>query len=372
MKKSLTRLLALILTLVVLLSSCAPTPPVVCDEHFDGTRDGLCDFCGEEVLPDSPTPDNPNPDDPTPDNPDEPGEDGPTLPDLEDTELPDGGSEPESPALTYTYLTSIPDYVDGTEFTVLNGGMPTFTKNQLSTNSYEFYSELDSLGRCGIAVAVLSKDTMPADGEERGNIDEVIPSGWFQKKYDANLVPTTWIFHRSHLIAWSLSAENANAKNLITGTQFFNQNCMTEFESMVQDYIKETGNHVLYRVVPYFVGDELVPRGVHMEGYSVEDSGEGICYSVFIHNVQKDIVIDYSNGYTRHIDEEDENLDSEKPGDYTYIINKNSGVIHIEGCSSANKMSEANKIVCDDKTLAELLETEGYKVCGICGARPKD
>ena len=373
MKRNVTRLLALVLSLIILLTSCTVTPPpVVCDEHFDATGDGHCDFCGEHCG--DPTPEDPTPEDPTPDTPGDDDSDDDSviveLPDYGRVELPAGGAEQETPAITYTWLASIPDYVEGGDFVLVNDSIPSFTKNQLTTSYYEYYSNLDSLGRCGIAVAVLGRETMPAEGEQRGDINSVIPSGWNQKSYSTSLVPTGWIYHRSHLIAWSLSAENDNAKNLITGTQFMNQNCMTEFENMVQDYIKETGNHVLYRVVPYFEGNELVARGVHMEAYSIEDEGEGICYNVFIHNVQKNIIIDYATGLTRHVDEKD-TVDTEQPGDYTYILNTNSKKVHIEGCSSANKIGANNKAICTDKTLAQLL-LEGYTVCGTCNARPKN
>ena len=180
--------------------------------------------------------------------------------------------------------TSIPSY-QGELYTVLNDNEPGFTATQKkNTEAFETYSKLDSLGRCGVAFANICKEIMPT--EERGNISSVHPTGW-----QSNM---GW--ERCHLIGFQLAGENANEKNLITGTHSFNVSGMLPFENMIADYVKETGNHVLYRVTPLFKDDELVAHGVEMEAYSVEDEGEGICFHVFVHNVQDGKTIDYSTG----------------------------------------------------------------------------
>ena len=190
-------------------------------------------------------------------------------------------------------LSDLPGF-NGSKYYVVSGNIPNFSVAELTTKSYEKYSELDSLGRVGPAIASLSKDTMPAAGEARGDISSVKPTGWIQGKY--SIVPSSWLYNRSHLIAWQLSAENANKQNLMTGTQFFNQSCMKTWENMVADYIKETGNHVAYRVTPIFEGSNLLAHGVQMEAYSIEDGGKGICFNIFIYNVQEGITINYATG----------------------------------------------------------------------------
>ncbi len=197
-------------------------------------------------------------------------------------------------------LSSIPAY-DGKAYVAINNNIPYFEESDYKTEAEENYSELDSLGRCGVAMACLGKETMPAEDEERGSISNVTPSGWVQKKYDASLVGGGWLYNRCHLIGWQLSAENDNEKNLITGTRYLNvgsddDDAMVYFENMVADYIKETGNHVLYRVTPVYEGSNLLASGVLMEAYSVEDEGDGICFNVYIYNVQPGITIDYATG----------------------------------------------------------------------------
>ena len=202
----------------------------------------------------------------------------------------------------YVDLASIPEYSDKAYVTV-NSGKPYFTEADYTTTAYEKYSELDSLGRCGVVMACLGKETMPAEGEERESISNVTPSGWEgnNNRYDSDLVSGGWIYNRCHLIGWQLSAENDNERNLITGTRYFNagnseERGMLAFENMVADYIKETGNHVLYRVTPVYKGNDLVARGILMEAYSVEDEGEGVCFNVYFYNVQPGIEIDYATG----------------------------------------------------------------------------
>ncbi len=197
-------------------------------------------------------------------------------------------SEPVFPGLE-----EIPAY-EGEPFTEVNGNVPYFTDDDLSTVSYEHYGELDDLGRCTAAFACVGPDLMPT--EERGSIGNIKPTGWHQNKYEVGTdVDSPWLYNRCHLIAYQLTGENDNPKNLITGTRVFNLR-MLVYENMVADYIKNTGNHVLYRVTPVFDGDDLLARGVLMEGESVEDDGAGITFCVFCHNVQQGITLDYATG----------------------------------------------------------------------------
>lgn len=190
-------------------------------------------------------------------------------------------------------LSSIPAY-SGKAYVSVDGNVPNFSAAELTTKGYEKYSNLDSLGRTGVAVASVGKDTMPADGEKRGDISSIKPTGWVQAKYDC--VSGGWLYNRCHLIGWQLSAENANKKNLLTGTKYLNISGMLPFENMVADYIDETGNHVAYRITPIYSGNNLLASGVQMEAYSVEDNGEGISFNVYCYNVQPEVTIDYATG----------------------------------------------------------------------------
>lgn len=186
---------------------------------------------------------------------------------------------------------NIPEF-SGRPYVVINNNQPEFTDEDLTTVSYEYYSPLDTLERCGFAMACIGRDLMPSD--DRESISSVKPSGWIQGKYD--IVDGKSLYNRCHLIGFQLTGENANEQNLITGTRYCNVEGMLPFENMVADYIKETGNHVLYRVTPVFDGRNLVARGVQMEALSVEDSGEGICFNVYVYNNQPGITIDYATG----------------------------------------------------------------------------
>lgn len=200
-------------------------------------------------------------------------------------------------SVTSVDLNQIPEFDGETTFVAINNNVPTFSeedKTKAKSGSFEYYSELDSLGRVGIAHANLGKETMPPKGEKRGAIGHVKPSGWQSLKFDN--VDGKYLYNRSHLIGWQLSAENDNEKNLATGTRFFNVDGMLPFENLVADYIKNTGNHVLYRVTPIFVGNELVMRGLQMEAHSVEDDGAGVSYNVYVYNAQPGIYIDYLTG----------------------------------------------------------------------------
>lgn len=208
------------------------------------------------------------------------------MEELEDYE----GSESGETAGTAS-LEKIPDY-SGDAYIVINGNIPFFAEEEYTTGSYEYYSELDELGRCGVTMACIGVDIMPT--EERGSIGSVKPSGWQSVKYD--IVDGKYLYNRCHLIGFQLAGENANKKNLITGTRYLNIEGMLPFEDMVADYVKETENHVLYRVTPIFEGENLVAHGVVMEGWSVEDEGDGICFCIYAYNVQPGIVIDYATG----------------------------------------------------------------------------
>lgn len=188
-------------------------------------------------------------------------------------------------------FSALPPY-SGEPYISVCGGDPDFSENEITSVSYEYYSELDALGRCGVCIASVGQDIMPT--EKRGSIGQVKPTGWHTVKYD--FVDGKYLYNRCHLIGFQLTGENANKRNLITGTRYLNVEGMLPFENMVADYVKETGNHVMYRVTPIFVGDELLARGVHIEAESVEDGGDDIMFNVFCYNVQPGVVLDYATG----------------------------------------------------------------------------
>lgn len=198
----------------------------------------------------------------------------------------------EEDPVPHITLDQIPSY-SGEPFVVVNSGEPFFEEEDMITESYERYGELDDLGRCTVTMACIGKDIMPT--EDRGDIGSVKPTGWVQNFYDH--VDGKALYNRAHLIGFQLTGENANKRNLITGTRYFNVEGMLPFENMVADYLREfPKNHVIYRVTPMFEGDELVARGVLMEAKSVEDGGEGVCYCVYVYNVQPYVEIDYATG----------------------------------------------------------------------------
>ena len=202
-----------------------------------------------------------------------------------------GGNRVSSASGTSFNLADVPAY-SGQPYVAVNGNVPYFTEDDLTDVSFESYSDLDSLGRCGVAYASVSTDTMPT--EKRGSIGEVKPTGWINAKYD--FVDGKYLYNRCHLIGYQLTAENANEKNLITGTRYLNVQGMLPFENLTADYVKETGNHVMYRVTPVFEGDNLVASGVLMEAESVEDEGDGVLFCVYVYNVQPGVTIDYATG----------------------------------------------------------------------------
>lgn len=255
------------------------------------------------------------------------------------------------------YLSEIPEY-SGEAYTVLNDNVPDFSADDFTSDSFETYSDLDELGRCGIAYANIGQDLMPT--EKRGNIGQVKPSGWHTIKYDN--VDGKYLYNRCHLIGYQLTAENANEKNLITGTRYLNTEGMLPFENMVADYIKETDNHVLYRVTPVFDGDNLVASGVQMEAESVEDDGDGIQFNVFCYNIQPGISIDYATGDSWLSDGSESGNAATEAAEY--ILNINSKKFHKPSCSSVSQMNEANKQVYTGSR--DDLIAQGYEACKKC------
>lgn len=283
-------------------------------------------------------------------------------------------------------LWEIPAY-SGTPYTEVNGNKPYFTEADLTTQSFETYSELDSLGRCGVAYANVGQDLMPT--EPRGEIGAVKPTGWHLVKYDN--VDGKYLYNRCHLIAYMLAAENANPQNLITGTRYLNTQGMLPFETKVSDYVKATGNHVLYRVTPIFDGDNLLADGALMEAYSVEDAGEGICFCVFAYNVQPGIGIDYATGdnwaESNAVSQEaaapivietptqqpqtdttvqitPEPSVPQESQETTYVLNTNTMKFHYPSCSSVDQMKEKNKEIYTGSR--EDVINMGYVPCKRC------
>lgn len=277
---------------------------------------------------------------------------------------------------------------DSEAYAIINDNMPGFSdEDKKSTEPFEEYSELDELGRCGVAYANICKELMPT--EERGEIGQIKPSGWHTVKYNG-IVDGNYLYNRCHLIAYQLAGENANEKNLITGTRYLNVQGMVPFEDQVAQYVKDTGNHVLYRVTPYFEGDNLVANGVQIEAWSVEDEGSGICFNVFCYNVQPGIDIDYATGdseispdYTGGVDNSDsdsgngsgssweteyggttETTENNSGNEQEYILNTNTKKIHRPSCSSIKQMKEANKKSYTG-SLDDLLN-QGYVPCKKC------
>ncbi|MBQ4161081.1 MAG: DNA/RNA non-specific endonuclease [Clostridia bacterium] len=289
-------------------------------------------------------------------------------------------SESSAPAQT------MPSY-NGGAYKTINGNVPLFTQAEKAQRTvFESYSPLDGLGRCGAAYALLGRETMPT--QERGSIGQVKPSGWHTVRYDN--VDGKYLYNRCHLIGYQLSAENANTKNLITGTRYLNVEGMLPFENMVADYIKETGNHVLYRVSPVFEGSNLLASGVYMEAYSVEDGGSGICFNVYCYNVQPGIVIDYADGssYAQQAQKSEEKKSqpivpvptapqssapsvtesapqsAENKVASTYVLNLNTKKFHYADCRSVKQMKESNKEYSNQSR--DEIVSRGFSPCGNC------
>lgn len=257
----------------------------------------------------------------------------------------------------------VPQFDGHTPYYVVNGNQPYFEEKIFSKTAYESYGALDSYGRCTVAISCIGKELMPT--EDRGSIGSVKPSGWQMAKYDC--VDGKYLYNRCHLIGFQLTGENANECNLITGTRYMNVDGMLPFENMVADYIKETNNHVMYRITPIFVLDELVARGVLMEAYSIEDDGEGVCFNVFCYNNQPQIEIDYHTGESRYVGSAE--TDREKPEQTdvkyeTYVLNTKAKKIHYSTCRSVKDIKEENKETYNGDR-QDLIE-QGYTPCGNC------
>lgn len=261
-------------------------------------------------------------------------------------------SRSDNTAAAFDY-SLVPEY-SGDAWVAVNGNTPFFTEAELNAVPYEDYSVLDSLGRCGVAVACIDKSLMPDSAREP--IGSVKPTAWHSDKYD--FIDGGNLYNRCHLIGFQLTGENANEKNLITGTRYLNIKGMLPFENMVADYIKETGNPVLYRATPVFVGTELLARGVLLEGMSASDNGGDICFCVFCYNVQPGVKVDYSDGSN--------SLDTSDTGtEMDFVLNKKSKKYHLPGCKSIADISQGNRV--DYRGTRAELASMGYSPCGICG-----
>lgn len=261
---------------------------------------------------------------------------------------------PSSSQTTYD-LDSIPPY-DGEPYVVLQDNVPGFPESDFTTQAFETYSPLDDLDRCGVAYANICTELMPT--EERGSIGQVKPSGWHTVTYD--VVDGRYLYNRCHLIGFQLAGENANEQNLMTGTRYLNVEGMLPFENQVADYVQETDNHVLYRVTPIFQGDNLVASGVQMEAYSVEDQGEGVCFNVYVYNVQPGVTIDYETGESWL----EETVSPSESAQTSYVLNTNTMKFHLPDCSSVQDIKEANRQ--EFQGSREQLLEQGYSPCGIC------
>lgn len=258
-------------------------------------------------------------------------------------------------------LEEVPAY-SGSPYVELDGNQPGFSLEERTTDSFETYSTLDALGRCGPAYACIGQDLMPT--EDRESISSVHPTGWVQAEY--SFVDGGSLYNRCHLIGFQLTGENANEENLITGTRYMNVEGMLPFENMVADYIKETGNHVLYRAIPIFEGENLVASGVVMEAFSVEDEGEGVCFHVYVYNVQPGVEIDYATGESWETgDSASSALESQAEEQETdYVLNTSSKKFHRPDCPSVDSMSEKNRQ--EYHGTREELIAQGYEPCGSC------
>ena len=258
-------------------------------------------------------------------------------------------------------LEEVPAY-SGSPYVELDGNQPGFSLEERTTDSFETYSTLDALGRCGPAYACIGQDLMPT--EDRESISSVRPTGWVQAEYD--FVEGGSLYNRCHLIGFQLTGENANEENLMTGTRYMNVEGMLPFENMVADYIKETGNHVLYRAAPIFEGENLVASGVVMEAFSVEDEGEGVCFHVYVYNVQPGVEIDYATGESWETgDSASSALESQaEEQKRDYVLNTSSKKFHRPDCPSVDSMSEKNQQ--EYHGTREELIAQGYEPCGSC------
>ena len=283
-------------------------------------------------------------------------------------------------------LDEIPVY-SGAAYVEINGNQPFFTEDEITDEAFESYSELDALGRCGVAFACIGIEIMPT--EERGDIASVTPSGWeyggLSNNNTYDFVENGYVYNRCHLIGFQLAGENDNERNLITGTRYLNIEGMLPFENMIADYVEDTENHVMYRVTPIYNGFDYVAQGVLMEGYSVEDNGWAICFCIFAYNVQPGVTIDYFTGVNvangeklPEIDSSDDNRNEvagggsdkgEDDGDHSgeevsYVLNTNSKKFHLPDSSCVGKINEENRK--NYYGTKEELEADGYVACKLC------
>lgn len=256
-------------------------------------------------------------------------------------------------------LADIPEF-SGKPYILINNNKPEFSESEITDKAYEQYSELDSLGRCGTAQACIGTEIMPT--EDRDSIGQIRPSGWQTVKYD--IVDGKYLFNRCHLIGYQLTGENANEKNLITGTRYMNTEGMLPFENMVTDYIKETQNHVMYRVTPVFKGENLVASGVQIQALSVEDGGSGISFNIYVYNCQPQIDIDYTTGESHLTESAGDSVATGGELNKTYILNTNTKKFHLPECSSAAQTKPENKEEFTGNR--QQLVKENYEPCSIC------
>ncbi len=282
---------------------------------------------------------------------------------------------PKAVKHTFKYLDDIPKY-KGTPFVYINDNVPEFRKKEIWTRPQEYLSELDDLGRCGMALSCIGRETMP-DNDRDFRI-EYKPTGWAYGRYD--FIEDENLYNRCHLIGYQLSGNEAVERNLMTGTRYMNVEGMLPFENAIADYVRKTGNHVMYKAEPVFKGDELLTRGIHLEARSVEDKGRGLAFNVFCYNVQPGVKIDYATG---------KNSESKKkkllnkylsgklkaeadtcamadadPGKLTYVLNTKTMKFHYEGCKNAMEMANDKKKT--EKTTRDELIEKGYEPCGWC------
>lgn len=327
-------------------------------------------------------------------------------PDESSAESAQGGDESGDDSAE-DFLADVPEW-SGFAFCYINGNKPDFAPEEIWTSTQESLDPLDELGRCGTANSCIGRDGMPTEG--RGNISDVHPTGWHTDRYD--FVEGEALYNRCHLIAHQLSGDDAVPRNLITGTSYMNRDGMLQFEETIGDYVRSTGNHVMYRVTPVFEGDELIARGVHMQAVSVEDNGEGLAFNVFCYNVQPGIDIDYKTGdnklsedrtmleeyqagkfnmiantlgvvptpdgdeenaaekSTQNQPQTDAQADKAEAGDeqessaITYVLNTNTKKFHYPDCNSVKQMKDKNRK--DVKETREEVIQQGYSPCGNC------
>ena len=264
------------------------------------------------------------------------------------------------PANEHIYSQSIGEVpaFSGQPYVIIADNIPEFTSEDHTTSSYEYYSPLDGLGRCGYVMACIGQDLMPT--EDRESIGQIKPSGWHTVKYDH--VDGKYLYNRCHLIGFQLTGENANERNLITGTRFMNTEGMLPFEDLVADYVRDTGNHVLYRVTPVYDGDALVARGVQMEGWSVEDEGDGVSFNVYVYNAQPGVTIDYATGISYLTDATQTESGSQE--NVAYILNISSQKFHSADCANGQSVKEENMEIFTGSR--DSLLQKGYVPAGCC------